>query len=147
MRECTVMVTCDAADDFSTRTAARLARGGWHDVTTRSGTGFDQAEVTAHRGPLRVRVVRDRGRVGVDLQPDHDPAEWFDLEVVLAAIEVPDGDPEGTEDDRLGAHVEVITAAFHPDRWPRTRERMKVLERDRLRRQFPDLRRVGGEPV
>jgi hypothetical protein len=107
---------------------------------------FDNAELEYRSAAMRVRVLRERGQVFVDLGPALGvPAYWFDLPVVLCYL------GERGEADRLVAggqrdvaavaellrrHYDRIAPLFAPARYAETTRHLTELRRVRADQMF-----------
>lgn len=118
-----------------------------------SDEGFREAgsEQTGHNGGdawlvmesdrLRLRFVRDRGQLLLDLQPVAPTShrEWFSVDLVRRLCR---GRPERSAvldegyADFLREQLPDLVVRFAPDRWPRTREELVELKRVRSREMF-----------
>ena len=69
-------------------------------------TSFDNASVTLEGGDLRVRIVRERSQVFVDLGPVWDPQTSFDSAVVMDYLGL--SDDAGFHDRDAGAVMQGL---------------------------------------
>jgi hypothetical protein len=100
---------------------------------------FRNAILVIETKMLRLRVVRDRDEVRVDVAPFHNPTEWVDSAFALAAIEVGSGGPQFSVHraiTSIGRHLdpkfEALQDAFTLDKYPDTRQKiMQIYELER----------------
>src|SRR4051812_10415344 len=73
---------------------------GFRVVENQTGRSFDNASVTLHPPFLRLRVVRDRGRMFLDIGPPSPANTWFDSAVVVDYLGLSDNAGFHDEDAR-----------------------------------------------
>jgi hypothetical protein len=83
---------------------------------------------------LRLRVVRDRDEVRLDVAPLQNPTEWVDCAFALAAIETGSGDSQFSLDRaitsiarHLAPKFEALQDAYTPNQYPATSQRIKQI--------------------
>ena len=97
---------------------------------------FDNATVTLQAGHVRVRIVRERGQVFVDLASASAPHTWFDSAVVMDHLGL--SDEAGFHDrastalfDGIGSFLRSfwseLTAAFDPATFAATNRALRCL--------------------
>lgn len=83
---------------------------------------------------LRLRVVRDRGTVRLDVAPLHEPNEWVDSAFALAALESESVESEISLDSaitsiarHLDPKFQPLQDAFAPNRYSATEQRIEQI--------------------
>jgi hypothetical protein len=102
---------------------------------------FGNAILIVETKTLRLRVVRDRDEVRVDVAPSGNPTDWVDSAFALAAIEAESANYSFSLDRaitsiarHLDPKFEALQDAFTPDRYPDTREKiMQIAELERAK--------------
>ncbi|GGF44885.1 hypothetical protein GCM10011519_18400 [Marmoricola endophyticus] len=109
-----------------------------------------RSEVTDHNGgdgalvveggDLRIRIVQDRSQLLLDLQRRADGGdEWFPIDLVRR-LYTGERERSAVLDDGyaalLGEVLPDLQRRFAADRWPQTRERLKILKRLRSTEMF-----------
>lgn len=88
---------------------------------------------------LRMRVVRDRGQLFLDIQPATQTKEWFSVDIVMRMITgIPRGSAELDEDCAvfLDVHLDEIRELFSPGNWTSTMSALKKIEKQRSKDLF-----------
>lgn len=105
-----------------------------------SDTDFGNRLIKMAKGPLRARIVVDRGKVTVDLSPAHSPQEWFDLALVLKLEKQFNGSDEAASLEaqihQLRTNLQWIQQSFSEARWKDTHFALKELELARMKQLF-----------
>lgn len=129
-----------AIRDFVAEHLAFLSDEGFREVGSEE-TEHDggDAWLVVESDELRLRFVRDRGQLFLDLQPQAPAAEWFSVDLVRRLCL---GRPERSAvldegyADFLREQLPDLLTRFAPDRWPGTREELVELKRVRSREMF-----------
>jgi len=105
----------------------------------RAGERFGDIEEIFSKGTLLVRVVSDRGKLGVDIGSLDVPGEWFDLQYVMPLLNGEPVAPPYTPERQLGflqgALPLVQRAMSAPDAAAFT-ERVREARAKRARERF-----------
>jgi hypothetical protein len=97
---------------------------------------------------LAIRIIRDRGRVSLDLmpadlyKPDVSESDWYNWDVVATAIGIP-FKPEIEPLTSFRESREAVNDAFAPYRLARTLDLLAKVEADK-RRRFTENPRAGS---
>jgi hypothetical protein len=122
--------------------ARALRNHQFHLVESVVSESFDNAYVIAESSGLRIRFARDRGFVSVELARLLAPDDWYDLEVLKAAITRSDPG-NATALDKMGAfldeHYVMIAQMFRAEAWPNTEAQLRRVGLERLQKTFPQL--------
>lgn len=102
---------------------------------------FGNAIVVIETKGIRLRAVRDRGEVRLDVAPLHNPTEWVDSAFALAAMDDGSGEPQfslyrtTTSIARhLDPNFEELQGAFTEDQYSATVGKItEICERERAR--------------
>jgi hypothetical protein len=99
------------ADDFLTQVGAAFSfleqTRRFRLVSHEASPSFGDALADFESPTLRVRVLRDRGQIFVDVAPAQDPASWFDLPLLLTFV----GEAEAAEALLAGGQEDVCRVA------------------------------------
>jgi hypothetical protein len=111
-------------------------------VVTKSevSRSFDNAYVVLSSGELQVRIVRDRGRVDVNVGRAGPPEVWFGLELIRAGAVPGDLDkPVAVEvlADFLKENFAAVRDSFSEDNYPGTAAHLGELAKRRAESMFP----------
>jgi hypothetical protein len=88
---------------------------------------------------LRLRFVRDRGPLFLDVQAKEGPRDWFSIDLVWTLLgNEPRASAQLDEDyvDFLRQNLEQIETAFSGEHLPQTMTTMRRLQRERAKRMF-----------
>lgn len=94
---------------------------------------------------LALRIIRDRGRVNLDLMPviqftqDAPESDWFNWDVVARALAIP-LKPEIESLVSFHDYFQKVNDAFAPENWERTKSWLVHIEEEK-RRRFTEGRR------
>ena len=123
------------------RTFDRVLQGhGFGIVEAVDSESFDNGYVIAASPDFRLRFVRDRGFVSVEIARTSAPDDWYDAEVVRALVT--GGDP-GQEIDLnrmsefLDEHYSTLARMFRADAWPNTEAQIRRVGLERLQNTLP----------
>lgn len=118
---------------------------GFRVVSSAVADVFDNANVVLEASSLRVRVLRERSVVVLDVGPASEPNTWFDSAVVTdylglsADAGLHDRDARGVLRGS-GAFItsmwSELTAKFGKQQLPNTKEELTALREERARRLF-----------
>ena len=112
--------------------------------STYDAKAFGNAVVELAGDHLRIRVVRDRSQLLVDLSPPH-RFDWFDLHIVLHFVGADDEAETlahgewrelAASADAIDRHFARIVAAFHPSNWPHAQDVLRLLQERRAKQLF-----------
>jgi hypothetical protein len=119
-----------------------LQAGGRYRITgSREGESFGDAYVDLASEEVRLRMVRDRGQLFLDLQPVHaGDGEWYSIDLIrrLLTGAAPrsselDADYAAFIRDNFGAIEDLLTDR---EKWPETVAELKRLRRLRSKEMF-----------
>lgn len=101
---------------------------------------FDNAEVVLRGDEIRVRIVRERGQVFVDLRPSFGPTEWVDsahVRWLLTGVEP--GTAEWKLPDLaawLESNLHELGSRFSASKYRQTLTELRWLREESARRRF-----------
>lgn len=122
-----------------------LAPFGFQVVSSEIADVFDNASVELEAPALRVRVLRERSIVVLDLGPSSEAGTWFDSAVVMEYLRLSadagfhDRDARGV---LRGAGLFIrsmwdeLTTMFGPEKLPITKKELVTLREERAARLF-----------
>jgi len=135
--------------DFADQVASTLERSpndlGFKIITDRASDAFGDALAVAQSGDVRIRVVRDRGQVFVDIGSAAEPDVWFDSAVVMDALGLSKSGGFGSRDVEsvvtglLGFLKSVwpeLTAMFDVRHFAATKRRLSQLQEERAAKRW-----------
>ena len=136
-------------DDFLTQARAAFSfleqTRGFRVVSHEARPSFGDALADFESPTLRVRVLRDRGQIFIDVAPAQDPPSWFDLPLLLTFLGEPDAAASllagGQSDMRevaalLRAHYDDIERTLGQSRSPDVVRRLGQLRLARAAARF-----------
>lgn len=112
----------------------------------RSQAGFGNAYVILQNNDMRVRLVKDRSQLFLDIGPLSDPNTWWDMSLVRRLVGAEDrAAPPPPAVDRIvedggfiHAHYTHLKRLLQSDVLSETSRAMKALARERAQQMFPD---------
>jgi len=143
----------DLRDEVRTTLEPHLANSEFRIVAHHTDDSFDNAFVVLATTDLRLRIIRERGKILVDFGPPTEPDTWFDSAIVMEYLDVSSaGGLLGTRTQDVLPAAAAFVNTFHqelaqmfaPQRLPETRQRLDVLKERRAERLF-GWRRPGSE--
>ena len=114
-----------------------LAEVGLLVTDTRAGDSFGDAYAVFDGQDFRVRVIRDRGQVFVDIASATEATNWFNLPIVAAVLgfEASNEAPGIDDETKLSwiatlvrSQAKNLEAAFTPAHYKRTKQRLEEAE-------------------
>lgn len=124
-----------------------IAPLGFAVVQSETSPSFDNANVVLQAPALRLRVVRERGQVFLDIGPHSEPGTWFDSAVVMDYLGLSSSAGFHDEDARgmlrgAGAFVtsmwRELTANFSSQQLAVTKKELRSLAEQRAAKLFGD---------
>lgn len=122
-----------------------LAPLGFRVVASEVADVFDNASVVLEAPALRLRILRERSIVVLDVGPPSEPDTWFDSAVVMEYVGLSpdagfhDSDAQGVLRG-VGLFVrsmwEELTEMFKPESVPHTKQNLVMLREERAARLF-----------
>ncbi len=110
-------------------------------VDSHAVTSFGDAYIVLASHALRIRIVRDRGEVIAEFQPDQPVKEndWYDLGLVRRHLTSTSADSADVDEEGakfLRENLETIEDLFSPERFEETSNALRELGRLRAKEIF-----------
>ena len=118
---------------------------GFAVVESQTSDSFDNANVVLQSSALRLRVIRERSQVFLDIGPQSEAGTWFDSAVVMDYLGLSSNAGFHAEDVRavlrgVGAFVKSmwseLTAKFSPQQLEATKKELRTLAEARAAKMF-----------